>query len=145
MRAKFNVRRVEKGDFEFIYNSLCELENEIFDKRELEKVFHENIANPNNLYLLAEGEFEKFGFITFHTQGLLHHSGRVGEIQEFYIVSHYRNQGMGRQLMEAVLNYANQNELKSIEVTTNRKRIENTAIYENLGFRLTHNKFTISR
>ncbi len=143
MKAKYIVRRIVKSDFEFIYNSLCELENEILEKTELERMFNENIDNPNHLYLIAESEFEKIGFITFHTQGLLHHCGIVGEIQEFYIISNYRNKGIGRQLMEKVMSYANQNKLKSIEVTTNRKRLDNIAIYENLGFSLTHNKFTI--
>lgn len=38
---------------------------------------------------------------------------------------------------------ADRNNLKSIEVTTNKRRVENVLIYENLGFGLTHNKFTI--
>lgn len=143
MDTKYNIRRIDKSDFEFIYNSLCDLEKEILVKTIFEKIFNENIDNSNYLYLIAENEYEKVGFITFHTQGLLHHCGIVGEIQEFYIISNYRNKGIGRQLMEKVMSYANQNRLKSIEVTTNRKRIENIAIYENLGFSLTHNKFTI--
>jgi PhnO protein len=85
------------------------------------------------------------GFITFHTQNLLHHCGLVGEIQEFYIIPGFRNKGVGRQLINKIMNFADQNKLKSIEVTTNRKRVENITIYENLGFGLTHNKFTIYR
>jgi (aminoalkyl)phosphonate N-acetyltransferase len=34
--------------------------------------------------------------------------------------------------------------LKSIEVTSNKLRTENVQVYEHLGFRLTHNKFTIN-
>ncbi|MEY4538680.1 MAG: hypothetical protein RLZZ306_437, partial [Bacteroidota bacterium] len=34
--------------------------------------------------------------------------------------------------------------LKSIEVTTNQLRIENVNIYKRLGFKLSHNKFTIN-
>lgn len=33
------------------------------------------------------------------------------------------------------------NNIVSIEVTSNKKRIENINIYERTGFRLTHNKF----
>jgi (aminoalkyl)phosphonate N-acetyltransferase len=143
MDTKYNIRRIDKSDFEFIYNSLCDLENEILEKTIFEKIFNENIDKPNYLYLIAENEYEKVGFITFHTQNLLHHCGLVGEIQEFYIIPNFRNIGIGRQLIGNVINFADQNKLKSIEVTTNRKRIENIAIYENLGFDLTHNKFTI--
>jgi PhnO protein len=83
------------------------------------------------------------GFITFHTQYLLHHIGLVGEIQEFYVTQNFRNKGIGRKLIDEIMEIADQNNLKSIEVTTNKKRIENIAIYENLGFNLSHNKFTI--
>lgn len=143
MDTTYNIRRIEKYDYEFIYNSICDLEDEILETTIFEEIFKENIDNPNYLYLIAENEKEKVGFITFHTQNLLHHCGLVGEIQEFYIIPSFRNKGVGRRLIDEIINFADQNKLKSIEVTTNRKRIENIAIYENLGFGLTHNKFTI--
>jgi PhnO protein len=83
------------------------------------------------------------GFISFHTQNLLHHCGRVGEIQEFFIDKNHREKGIGRQLIEKIMQFSGANNLKSIEVTTNRRRVENVLIYENLGFVLSHNKFTI--
>lgn len=143
MNSKIEIRKIEKQDLDFVYKSICELENEILDFKTFEEIFNENISNPSNLYLLAENEKEGIGFISFHTQKLLHHCGLVGEIQEFFIHQNYRGQGIGRQLIEKIMQFANQNKLKSIEVTTNRKRVENVLIYENLGFGLTHNKFTI--
>lgn len=143
MDTTYNIRRIEKYDYEFIYNSICDLEDEILETTIFEEIFKENVDNPNYLYLIAENKNEKVGFITFHTQNLLHHCGLVGEIQEFYIIPSFRNKGVGRRLIDEIINFADQNKLKSIEVTTNRKRIENIAIYENLGFGLTHNKFTI--
>lgn len=115
----------------------------IVDKEIIEEIFNNNIKNPNYYYLIAENLDGKMGFITFHTQYLLHHSGLVGEIQEFYVTQNFRNKGIGRKLIDEIMEIADQNNLKSIEVTTNKKRIENIAIYENLGFNLSHNKFTI--
>jgi len=143
MDTKYDIRRIRKSDLEFIYSSLCDLENEVLEPALFEKIFNENIDNPHYLYLIAEHENEKVGFITFHTQNLLHHCGLVGEIQEFYIIPGFRNKGVGRQLIHEIMNFADQNNLKSIEVTTNKKRVENITVYENLGFNLTHNKFTI--
>ncbi|MHC0439283.1 GNAT family N-acetyltransferase [Flavobacterium sp. 3-210] len=140
---KIQIRKVEKKDLDFVYKSICELENEILDFEVFETIFNENISNPKNLYLTAENEIEELGFISFHTQNLLHHCGLVGEIQEFFIHQKYRGHGVGRLLMNEIFNFADENNLKSIEVTTNKKRIENVAIYENLGFTLSHNKFTI--
>ena len=143
MKQKVEIRKVESQDLDFVYKSICELENEILDFEVFAAIFNENIVNPNNLYLLAENENEQLGFISFHTQNLLHHGGRVGEIQEFFIDKNHRGKGIGRQLIEKIIQFSDQNNLKSIEVTTNRKRVENVLIYENLGFALSHNKFTI--
>ncbi len=143
MELDIKIRRVEKQDLDFVYKAICELESEVLDFEVFKKIFNENISNPKNLYLLAENQNEGVGFISFHTQNLLHHCGLVGEIQEFFIHQSYRGQGVGKQLIEKIMNYADQNNLKSIEVTTNKRRVENVLIYENLGFGLTHNKFTI--
>jgi len=143
MSLKIKIRKVEPQDLNFVYKSICELEIEIFDFKIFETIFIENISNPKNLYLIAENENECLGFISFHTQNLLHHCGLVGEIQEFFIHQKYRGQGVGHLLINEIKNFAAQNDLKSIEVTTNKKRIENVAIYENLGFTLSHNKLTI--
>ncbi|WP_289058675.1 GNAT family N-acetyltransferase [uncultured Flavobacterium sp.] len=143
MSLKVNIRKVEKQDLDFVYKAICELENEVLDFEVFQTIFNENISNPKNLYLIAENQTEGFGFISFHTQNLLHHCGLVGEIQEFFIRQKYRGQGIGRLLINEILDFAEKNDLKSIEVTTNKKRVENVAIYENLGFALSHNKFTI--
>ncbi|WP_035653123.1 GNAT family N-acetyltransferase [Flavobacterium sp. ASV13] len=143
MNSKIKIRKIQNHDINFIYKSICELENEILDFEVFEAIFNENISNPKNLYLIAENENEGLGFISFHTQNLLHHCGLVGEIQEFFIDKNYRGQGVGRLLINEILNFTEENNLKSIEVTTNKKRVENVAIYENLGFTLSHNKFTI--
>jgi len=145
MELAITIRNIEEPDFKYIYSSLCDLENQTLDINALNKIFSANITNKNHLYLIAESEATKVGFITFHTQNLMHHVGLVGEIQEFYINPEYRGKGVGRQLVAKVIGYAEQHQLKSIEVQTNRRRVENVAIYENLGFTLSHNKFTIYR
>ena len=143
MQSNLQIRKVQTQDLNFVFKSICELENEELNFEIFAAIFNENIANPNNLYLIAENENEGVGFISFHTQNLLHHNGRVGEIQEFFINQNHRGKGVGRQLIEKIMQYAEDYKLKSIEVTTNKRRVENVLIYENLGFTLSHNKFTI--
>ncbi|KAF2512174.1 GNAT family N-acetyltransferase [Flavobacterium zhairuonense] len=145
IKSGIKIRKIKIQDLDFVYKSICELENEILDFEVFKEIFNENISNPKNLYLIVENENEGLGFISFHTQNLLHHCGLVGEIQEFFIHQKYRGQGVGRLLLNEILEFAEKNNLKSIEVTTNKKRVENVAIYENLGFTLSHNKFTIYR
>lgn len=102
------------------------------------------MQNPNYVYYVAEIENEIIGFISFHAQKLLHHCGVVGEIQELYVTQNFRNQQIGRFLVNKVKDYATTHNLKSIEVASNKTRTENVCIYKYLAFKLSHNKFTIN-
>lgn len=139
-----NIRNAKSDDLDTIFNFICELENEVFDFQIFKDIFEENLQNLNYVYYVAESDFQIVGFISFHTQKLLHHCGIVGEIQELYVVPNFRNQQIGRFLVNKVKDYAKTHKLKSIEVTSNKLRTENVYIYEHLGFKLSHNKFTIN-
>jgi len=139
-----NIRKTESRDLDSIYDFICKLENDIIDYQAFKDIFNENINHSNYVYFVAELNEQVIGFISFHTQKLLHHCGIVGEIQEFYIDSNFRNRRIGKQLLQQVKEYAKTHKLKSIEVTSNKLRTENVHIYEHLGFRLSHNKFTIN-
>lgn len=143
MNSVILIRKATADDVEIIYRFLCELSNENLDFVVFKTIYTENIYNTKNLYLVSESENCVNGFISFHTQNLLHHSGLVGEIQEFYIDKLFRKKGIGKLLIDEIKAYAKQNSLTSIEVTSGRKRVENVLIYEKLGFKLSHNKFTI--
>ena len=138
------IRNAESKDLDTIFNFICELENEVFDFQIFKDIFEENLQNLNYVYYVAEIESQVVGFISFHTQKLLHHCGIVGEIQELYVAQNFRNQQIGRFLVNKVRDYAKTHKLKSIEVTSNKLRTENVYIYEHLGFKLSHNKFTIN-
>ena len=139
-----NIRNAKSDDLDTIFNFICELENEVFDFQIFKDIFEENLQNLNYVYYVAEIENQVVGFISFHTQKLLHHCGIVGEIQELYVAQNFRNQQIGRFLVNKVRDYAKTHKLKSIEVTSNKLRTENVYIYEHLGFKLSHNKFTIN-
>jgi (aminoalkyl)phosphonate N-acetyltransferase len=138
------IRNTELMDLHTIYEFICELENEVFDYQIFKGIFEENLQYPNYVYYVAEIDNQVVGFISFHTQKLLHHCGIVGEIQELYVAPNFRNQQIGKFLVNKVKDYAKTHKLKSIEVTSNKIRTENLYIYEHLGFRLSHNKFTIN-
>ena len=139
-----NIRNAKSDDLDTIFDFICELENEVFDYQIFKDIFEENLQNLNYVYYVAEIENQVVGFISFHTQKLLHHCGIAGEIQELYVAQNFRNQQIGRFLVNKVRDYAKTHKLKSIEVTSNKLRTENVYIYEHLGFRLSHNKFTIN-
>jgi PhnO protein len=137
------VRRAEMGDLQVIYRFICELEDEKLDYDLFQQIFKENLVSPNCLYSVAESKTKVIGFISLQTQKLLHHCGTVAEIQEYYVDKKFRSKGIGRLLMDEVKKSAEINNIKSIEVTSNKMRTENIKVYERLGFKLSHNKFTL--
>lgn len=145
MSENLKIRKIEKEDSVFLYDCLCQLKNEKLEFDVIESIFDENRMNHNFHYLIAENEEFKLGIITFHIQNLLHHLGLVGEIQEFFVVERFRGKGIGKQLVNEIFKISEQLNLKSIEVTTNKKKTDNILVYQSLGFNLSHNKFTIYR
>ncbi len=138
-----NIRKANLQDLDQIYAFMCELEACTLDYTVFEKLFNLNLQNPFITYFVAEISENLIGFISLHKQYLLHHCGLVGEIQEFFVAQNYRGIGVGKLLMETVKKDAIESKIHEIEVTTNKKRIENVSVYEGLGFELSHNKFTM--
>lgn len=137
------IRKATISDLPIIYRFICELENNTLDYQLFQQIFEENLLSPKWLYALAEDENEVIGLISLHIHNLLHHCGPVAEIQEFYTDKNSRGKGVGRLLMNYVIDFAQRKNATSIEVSTNKKRAENVKVYESLGFTLSHNKFTL--
>lgn len=143
MSDNITIRNARIADLEHVYRFICELENDMLDFGLFQKIHEGNLNNPDCHYYIAENKNLPVGFISMQVQKLLHHCGKVGEIQEFFVDQQYRNMGIGRLMVNEVIKYADEMSLKSLEVTSNKKRSQNVAIYEQLGFKLTHNKFTL--
>lgn len=137
------IRKANFQDHDQIYAFMCELEACTLDFVVFQDLFRLNLQNQHVSYFVAEEDENLVGFISLHKQYLLHHCGLVGEIQEFFVAQNSRGKGVGKLLMTAVKKDAMESEIHEIEVTTNKKRIENVAVYQGLGFELSHNKFTM--
>ena len=128
-------------DAQRICSFLSDLEESDFDYSVFSDLFEENIGNTNNIYLVAVDEGQVIGFISCHGQILLHHLGKVFEIQELYVEETYRNNGVGRLLIEALEKSLMLENYKSLEVTSNGRRMDAHRFYLNNGFEQSHLKF----
>jgi (aminoalkyl)phosphonate N-acetyltransferase len=137
------IRRAELNDSEKIFEFICELENVHFDYEVFLPLYKSNIANTENIYLLAVDESNKIlGYISSHGQFLLHHNSKVYEIQELFVDSEYRNQKIGENLVNEVEKIITARGSYFLEVTTNHDRIDTHRFYKKCGFEQTHVKFT---
>ncbi|GAB2534461.1 GNAT family N-acetyltransferase [Spirosoma aerophilum] len=140
LRTDITIRPALESDAPFIYDFICSLEESTLDKNAFATVFLTNLQNPLIYYLVAEQSGAVLGFVSCHVQHLLHHTGKVGEIQELFVRPEVRNQLIGHQLIEALNTLAKQENFVNLEVTTNRKRTDTIRFYEREAFSPTHIK-----
>ncbi len=135
-----HIREATPSDAPVVYDFLCILEEMTLDTTAFQAVYDRNLANPCVHYLVAELAGEVIGFVSCHVQFLLHHCGRVGEIQELFVHPDYRQRGIGHDLVAAVESLVSRENCLNLEVTTNQKRQDTIRFYERESFRLSHYK-----
>ena len=136
------IRKVTPGDIDDIYKAICELEKIEYPRKKFEKAFFPNLMDENIYYLVAEKEGVFAGFISLHVQTLIHHGGKVGEVQELFVVKTYRGQGIGVNLLHEIEKVAGENDCELIEVSSNSARSRAAEFYVKEGFTKSHVKFT---
>jgi PhnO protein len=137
------IRKVEQKDMLTVYEQICLLEELTFNINTFENIFNHNIEDKNILYYMAEShEGEALGFISCHIQYLLHHCGKVAEIQELFVRLENRSQKVGANLVKFVEQELIALNCVSIEVTAQNKRLQTHDFYKKMGFDQTHLKYT---
>ena len=135
------IREAIPQDFPVIYNFINELEDEAFDEEKQRSFFEVNIQQKHYCYRVAVHKGAIVGYISCHTQILLHHGGRIGEIQELFVAADKRGYGIGKLLVNEVKMWAQKNEVLQLEVTANNTRHQTHQFYIGEGFSHTHKKF----
>ncbi len=62
--------------------------------------------------------------------------GLVGRVEDVVIDEGYRGQGLGRKIMEDLIDIAKREKIEILNLTSNPKRIPARKLYESLGFEL---------
>ena len=76
-----DIRKATQNDIDTIYDLICGLEEFTFPKSELENLFAINNSNKNIGHFVAESDGRVVGFGSMYINNLLHHCGKIGEIQ----------------------------------------------------------------
>jgi PhnO protein len=140
---KILIRKANEKDMLTVYEQICELESFSFDIKHFEKIFFHNINDSDKLYYLAEDNMgNSLGFISCHIQLLLHHCGKVAEIQELFVKAEYRSMGVGGKLISYIEEMLKELDCVSFEVTAQNKRLETHEFYKKNSFKNSHFKFT---
>ncbi|HEY5692619.1 MAG TPA: GNAT family N-acetyltransferase [Cyclobacteriaceae bacterium] len=135
-----DIRKAKPEDFESVYQFVCELQTRVFDKAILKRLYLENILKKDNLYLVAVRNELPIGYLSCHIQILLHHAGKVAEIQEMFVLPGFRSHGVGQQLIEEIKRLTKKEGALQLEVTTRAIREKAIAFYQRESFEDSHKK-----
>jgi len=142
MEPNYKIRSAEPHDVDTVFSFISHLEERTFDFNRFKEKFSDNLDNPDIIYLVSVNEQDEvIAFISCHGQNLLHHEGRVFEIQEMYVARNYRELGIGKALFAALVEKLGKSDCESLEVTTQIKRADSKRFYLKLGLVQTHIKF----
>ena len=138
----YTFRKVRATDIEQVYNLICELEERKLDRENFYTIYTHNLNDLTTCAWVCciENEFIAYGSV--HIQKLLHHAGKVAEIQELFVKEPYRKVGIGKNLVDYAEAWAKEQGAVAIEVSTNQKRIQAHKFYERENYTKTHFKLT---
>lgn len=129
-------------EMEAVYSLICQLEEQALCPADFERIYLQNLQNPAVCYLICQDQGETLGFCSLHMQSLLHHAGKIAEVQELILRPQARGTGAGRALFEAAKQIAQQEGCLQIEVCCSLRRKDAHQFYEHIGLEKSHYKFT---
>jgi (aminoalkyl)phosphonate N-acetyltransferase len=138
------VKNAKPEDIDIVFDFICDLEKEVFDRRVFKRIYLDNLKNKNNIYFIAWDK-KPVGYLSCHVQGLLHHCGQIAEIQEMYVVNDKRGLGIGKQLLGKLKATAKKRKIQQIEVTSGLKRKRAHKFYMTEDFILTSYKLVCDK
>lgn len=123
-----NFRQISHSDVENINKLLVELSQNA-KQVEMEDVV--SIARDNHLFIATDGG-SIVGIATLITFQKL--TGLVGDVEDVVVSNVYRGAGIGKKLMNILIETARAKNLQSLQLTSNSRRVAAHGLYHSLGF-----------
>ena len=137
------IRKADKKDLDEVFRLINILENKTFDRKKFEDCFLDVLNNKNIQCFVASIEDKIIGFSSVSIFNQLHHCGKVAEILELVVDENYRNKNIGKSFIDFIKKFAEENKSTTIDVASNKTRINAHRFYEREGFKSSHFKFTL--
>ena len=125
-------RKLEKEDKEKLVG-IFQQPSAMYDYREFDE--DALIADENCNCIVIENDGEIAGFASLITYRVPT-KGLVGRVEDVIVDEKYRAQGLGRGVMEKIIEIAKEKKVSLIDLTSNPKRAAARKLYESLGFEI---------
>jgi ribosomal protein S18 acetylase RimI-like enzyme len=122
------------------------------DHEEVMNLYGDFVENPERYKGLDNDSFKKFieklgsfldlavldnqivGFIAYSRRTVIRYSKDIVEVEELYVSPDHRKSGIGKKLLEHVLDYSKNESCEYVFVSSAKERVEAHKFYEALGF-----------
>lgn len=137
-------RKATLNDCEKIYELICDMEGHRLLYERFFAIYKEQLNNKHYYCLICEIDNNVVGILNLRFEEQLHHSESIAEIMEFVVDLVYRNQEIGKQMLEKACQIATENGCTQIEVACNQLRVNTHRFYLREGMHNFHFKFSKS-
>jgi len=118
-----------------LYKQLGNSNGSSFTVNNANKIWDDNIENNNIKYFIAEEENKILGSLYICIiPNLSNNEKSIGFIENVIIDEKYRNKGIGKKLMEMVIEYAKENNCYKVTLQSGIKRKDAHKFYKKIGF-----------
>lgn len=106
---------------------------DLFDEDKLKAIYQTDLETGRKIYFVARDENKIVGLCTLVVRDNIHYL-KIGLIDELVVDKDYRHQGIGKMLLDKVMDIAKEKGCYRVELHSNMERIETHRFYENNGF-----------
>ncbi|MBT4121552.1 GNAT family N-acetyltransferase [bacterium] len=136
------IRKFKKEDAKHVASLIKQLTSNIVKPDSLEKRLEEIVEDNNTQYFVAEIDNKIVGFagLCWYT---IPSKGLMAWVEELIVDEKIRGKGIGKSLMNELINLAHEIKCNKMELTVNNPIA--ISLYEKLGFEFTNSKVMIKK
>jgi PhnO protein len=128
------IRKIEIGDLDGVYKLLNDLYSNKLKYEIFAKIYKEKVFDNNSYYIVAVSNGKIVGVLTSEIQTKLHREKKQSFIEDLIVDKDYRNNGIGKELLQNAIEYAKKQDCEVIELTSYLQNDDAHRFYENNGF-----------
>jgi PhnO protein len=137
-------RKATFSDCARIYDLICDMERRELPFDRFRKIYRDQLINRHFYCLVNDQDGRVIAVLNMRFEEQLHHAEFIAEIMEFAVEAAFRNQGIGKAMLEEACRIAGEQGCSQIEVACNQLRKDTHRFYLREGMHNFHYKFSKS-
>jgi GNAT superfamily N-acetyltransferase len=104
-------------------------------------IFDEILKRDDTMIFVAEDNSKLLGLATLYLLPNIRHGWHRGHIEDFFVTESLRGKGVGTQILNAIKEYCNKNNIKVIKLDSDVNLVNAHKFYEKNGGKFTEKMF----